>query len=100
VATINKTAGFTVTWTGGNAGTDVVVGGTAGNLLAGDSGFTCRAPVEAGQLTVPGYILLGLAAGNGGINVQNSVLGTFTAPGLDQGVAQGEIAFNAPATFQ
>jgi hypothetical protein len=100
VTTVSKSAGFTVTWTGGNAGSDVVVTGSAGNLLAGNSGFTCRARVEAGQLTVPGYILLGLPAGSGSINAQSSVSGTLTAPGLDQGVSQGGISFNVPTTFQ
>jgi len=68
--------------------------------LAGDSAFTCRARLEAGQLTVPGYILLGLPAGSGSINVQNDILKTFTASGLDQGVAQAGVSFNMPTTFQ
>jgi hypothetical protein len=99
-ATIVKAQGFTATWTGGNAGTDVVVQGTGSSPVAGESGFTCRASVAAGTLTVPPYILLGMPIGSGGVNVQNSISGTLTATGLDQGVANGGISFSVPASFQ
>jgi hypothetical protein len=99
-ASIDHTQGFTVMWTGGNAGTDVVIGGTSTAPVAGITGFTCRVPVEAGTFTVPPYILLDMPAGNGGVNVQSSIAGTLTATGLDQGVAGGVIAFNVPATYK
>ena len=99
-AAIDHTQGFLVTWTGGNSGTDVIIGGTGASVLAGGSGFTCRVAVEAGQFTVPSYILLGMPAGSGGVSVQNRSSGTLTAMGLDQGVSAGGIYFNVPASFQ
>ena len=102
-ATIVKMQGLSVTWTGGNPGTDIVISGTVNSNLipAGTiAGFTCRAPAQAGQFTVPPYILLGLPAGSGGVNVQNVVSMPFSANGLDQAQAYGTISYNAPSTYQ
>ena len=102
-ATIVKTQGLSVTWTGGNPGTDVVISGTVtSNLIpAGTTaGFTCRAAAQAGQFTVPGYILLGLPSGSGGVNVQNDISMPFSASGLDQAQADGTISYNVPSTYQ
>jgi len=99
-ASIDHTQGWLVTWTGGNAGTDVVIGGTSATLVAGETGFTCRVPVEAGHFTVPSYILLDMPTGNGAVNVQSSIPATLTASGLDQGVAGGVISFSGPASFK
>jgi len=68
-ASIVKTQGLPVTWSGGGPGTYVIVSGNA------DSGgifgsYTCIVPVEAGQFTVPSYILLGLPAGTGSTTVE------------------------------
>ena len=99
-ASIDRMRGLLVSWTGGNAGTDVVIGGTSATLVAGDTGFTCRVPVETGQFTVPPYILLDMPAGAGAVNVQSSIPGTLTATGLDQGVSNGVISFNVPANYK
>jgi len=99
-ASISKAQGFTATWTGGNTGTAVFIGGTSPNALGAETGFTCRMPVEAGTFTVPPYILLGMPAGNGGVNLQNDTYGTLTATGLDNGGNQATISFSVPASFQ
>lgn len=102
-ASIVKTQGLSVTWTGGNAGTDVVISGTvSSNLIpvGTTAGFTCRAAAEAGQFTVPSYILLGLPAGSGGVTVQNDLSMPFSASGLDQAQADGTISYNVPSTYQ
>jgi hypothetical protein len=49
---------------------------------------------------VPPYILLGMPAGSGGVNLQNNSYGTMTATGLDQGGNQTTIAVSVPASFQ
>ena len=98
-AMIDRSQGLTVTWSGGNPGTYISISGTAvtGNTGgAGPSaGFTCLAPVEDGQFTVPSYILLGLPAGPGGVVVQNIIYSPLSASGLDIGLALGTISFSA-----
>jgi uncharacterized protein (TIGR03437 family) len=103
-ATIDKTQGVQVTWTGGNPGTYVVISGTSTKTPATNppiiAGFTCRIAVEAGQFTVPAYILLGLPAGTGGTLLQNDVISTFSATGLDSTYAGATISSNVASTFR
>jgi hypothetical protein len=103
-ATIDKTQAVTVTWTGGNPGTYVVISGTSSKTPATNppiiAGFTCRIAVEAGQFTVPSYILLGLPAGSGGTLLQNDVMSTFSATGLDSTYAGATISSNVASTFR
>ena len=91
-----------MTWSGGNPGTYVYI--TGGVVVAGNSAlkgdFTCLAPVEAGQFTVPSYILLSLPAGNGSLGVQNIVFAPLAAAGLDIGTAEADIEYSAPAPFR
>jgi len=49
---------------------------------------------------VPSYILQGLPAASGGVNVQNDVFSTFSASGLDSTSAGGTISFSQAATFK
>ena len=84
---IDRTKDLTITWTGGIPGTQVTAIGA--NLVNGvTTGFVCAAPVAAGQLTIPSYVFLNLAPNPapaivGSLAVQNRVVKTFTAPGLD-----------------
>jgi hypothetical protein len=48
---------------------------------------------------VPSYILLGLPAGNGGVNLQGDVFSTFSAKGLDTSNVGGTISFSQAATI-
>ncbi|MBI1787473.1 MAG: hypothetical protein HYR60_07975 [Acidobacteria bacterium] len=80
-ATVDKTQGLLVTWTGGNPGAYVAITGTSTSTGLGlVAGYTCLAPVEAGQFTVPSYILLGLPAGNGGTLLQNNIYSSLARP--------------------
>jgi len=103
-ATIDKTQGLPVTWTGGNPGTYVVISGSSTKTPTSNppiiAGFTCRIAVEAGQFTVPPYILLGLPAGSGGTLLQNDIFSTFSATGLDSTYAGATISSNAASTFR
>jgi hypothetical protein len=59
--------------------------------------FTCRAPVSAGQLTVPPVVLLALPPGtdpaaNGSLSVGNYANGQqFPAAGLDIGIVAASV---------
>lgn len=103
-ATVDRTQGITVTWTGGNPGTYLVISGTSTKTPATNppisAGFTCRIAVEAGQFTVPAYILLGLPAGSGGTLLQNDIMSTFSAAGLDATFAGATISANVASTFR
>jgi uncharacterized protein (TIGR03437 family) len=105
-ATVDRTQGLMVTWSGGNPGTYLFITGTSsapptgGALQGALAGFTCLAAVNDGQFVVPSYILSALPAGKGGIEVQNDVYGTLSASGLDIGVAVGVISVTAKSTYQ
>jgi uncharacterized protein (TIGR03437 family) len=100
-ATVDRTQGLLVTWTGGNPGTSVVISGTSTSTASGViAGFGCRVAAEKGQFTVPSYILQGLPAGSGGVNVQNDVFSTLSATGLDSTSAGGTISFSQAATIR
>lgn len=99
-STIDRTQGFRYTWTGGLPGTYVLLGGTStGSGVT--AGYSCRVPIEAGQFTVPSYILLGLPAGSGGVSIQqHDADGGFSATGLDLGELTAEIEFSVAATIK
>jgi len=99
-ATVNRAEGLRVTWTGGNPGTIVYIGGDLTVSPGLIVGYGCRSAVEAGQFTVPSYILLGLPAGSGGMTVNHQVDLTFSATGLDTGATglTGEIEYSMPLT--
>jgi len=86
-AAIDRSNDLTVTWTGGIPNTQVTVLG-AGFANGVTSGFLCAAPVGAGTITIPSYVLLSLPPTGssivpGSLNVQNRIVSTFTASGLD-----------------
>jgi uncharacterized protein (TIGR03437 family) len=100
-ATIDRTKGLLVTWTGGNPGTYVYVTATStspGLQLLG--GYTCLVPIDAGEFTVPSYILSGLPAGTGGAALQNYVHSTLSAGGIDIGVSLADISYSVRSTTQ
>jgi uncharacterized protein (TIGR03437 family) len=100
VATVDRTQGLLVTWTGGNPGTFIDIGGTSTSASGAIAGFGCRAPAEAGQFTVPSYILMGLPAGSGGMNLQANFFSSFSASGLDTTNVEGTISYSTPSTFR
>ena len=104
-ATIDRSRGFTVTWTGGNPGSYVFVTGTSTSAATANTpsvagGFTCLANAGDGQLTVPAYILSALPAGSGGVEIQNDIYEALPATGLDIGIVQGEIGVSVTAKFK
>jgi uncharacterized protein (TIGR03437 family) len=98
-ATIDRTQGLLYTWTGGLPGTYVLLGGTStGSVTAG---YSCKVAVEAGQFTVPSYILLGLPAGSGGASIQqHDTDAGFSATGLDDAGVSAVIEFSVAGTVK
>jgi hypothetical protein len=100
VAAVDRTQGLLVTWTGGNPGTFIDIGGTSTSASGAIAGFGCRAPAEAGQFTVPSYILMGLPAGSGAMNLQANFFSSFSASGLDTTNVEGTISYSTPSSFR
>jgi uncharacterized protein (TIGR03437 family) len=82
-------AGLPITWTGGDSGTIVTITGTA--FGAGSTAqFLCATTVDAGQFTVPAWILAAFPAGVGYVTVGNQTLfQPFSATGLDRAYTRG-----------
>ncbi len=98
IAAVNRSAGITFTWTGGDASQTIVVGGGSTDQKSKKTGgFICLVPASDGTFTVPATTLADMPATGNTIGVSDS-LGvlflasapmanppTFTAPGLDAG---------------
>ena len=118
LATVTRSNGLTVTWTGGEAGSYVGVTGVsltgittnANSYLAGL--FTCQAPVSAGTFTVPPAVLLSLPPSTtmsvsgvtiplGFLVLSNSATPTtFSAPNLDVGLVEANVENILYVTYQ
>jgi uncharacterized protein (TIGR03437 family) len=100
LTSIIRSQGATVTWSGGFANGDVMVNGV-GISLNGSINFYCHAPSNAGQLTIPPSILLALPPAGGKLIVINSTAPrSFTATGVDLGLATGVVSFEVPTNFK
>jgi uncharacterized protein (TIGR03437 family) len=100
-ATVTRSSGLTIAWTGGTSGTYVsIIGSSSSPSTSAYGGFTCLAPVSAGQFTVPAYILSAMPAGSGSVTVDNNTnYQTFTASGLNYGAAYGIVSVQVNSTF-
>jgi hypothetical protein len=106
---IERSEGYTVKWSGGVPGTMVTfIGGTAptnGNFTQATS-FRCEVPVEAGEFTIPPFVLLTLAptGTSGGVtftgtlNIANTQTIPFKASGIDLGVFTSTTGYNLNPT--
>jgi uncharacterized protein (TIGR03437 family) len=100
LASITRSQGATITWSGGFANGDVSVNG-AGASPNGSINFYCHAPSSAGQLTIPPATLLALPPGSGKLMIMNSTAPqAVSASGLDVGLATGVVSFDVPTTFK
>jgi len=100
LASIARSQGATVTWTGGFANGDVMVNGV-GASPNGSVNFYCHAPSSAGQLTIPSATLLALPPGGGKLLAINATTAqTVSASGLDLGLATGVVSLDVPTTFK
>ncbi|HYL39424.1 MAG TPA: hypothetical protein VEV17_26135 [Bryobacteraceae bacterium] len=99
VSPISQSQGLTVTWTGGDPNSDVEIFGSSssGNVSVG---FVCFAPVSWQSFTVPSYVLYALPLGDGSLSLFNATTPvSFTAAGLNNGVASGAVGFTIDATY-
>jgi uncharacterized protein (TIGR03437 family) len=88
-ATITRTQGLQVTWSGGAPGSYVHINGSA-SIGSAVGSFDCYAPQSALQFTVPPFVLSALPAGKGVAALQNlAPYAPFSAPGLDTGDGLG-----------
>ncbi len=101
-ANIDRSQGLTVTWSGGNPGSYVIITGTSGTATNPQviGGYTCLASIDDGKFTVPSYILSALPAGNGGTLLQNNIYAPLSASGLDIATAAGDVTFNAASVYK
>ncbi len=116
ITAINRASGVTVNWTGADPGASVIISGSSengtdtSNLVGG--AFTCFANAAAGTFTVPAQVTDALPPSSSisasGVAVQTGNLSvgtyspetTFTATGLDYGIASAEYTINQPVTYQ
>ena len=102
-ATVTRSAGQQITWTGGSPGTFVYMSGSSSNGSISGS-FACYAPVEALAFTIPSFVLDTLPAsttGAGSLAVENSTVPvSFTATGITYGSAIGAVAVSINATYK
>ena len=109
---IDRSQGYTVKWSGGVPGTMVTfIGGSTpanGNFSLATT-FRCDVAVEAGEFTIPPFVLLTLAptATSGGVtymgslNISNTHTIPFKASGLDLGVFSSTTGYNVnPTTYK
>ncbi len=101
-ATISRSQGALVTWTGGAKGTYVQINGNSTSQATGFyASFTCDAPVSGGSFTVPAAVLLALPPGTGTLKVSNyTIPSPFKVTGLDFAYTIGFVSTDIDATFQ
>ena len=102
-ATVARGSGQPINWTGGTAGTYVMITGSSSATVNGQAitgSYTCTAPVSAGTFTVPAPVLLSLPAGTGTTGLFNYAnYSTFTASGIDFGFVYGGVQQSQNTTF-
>lgn len=101
-ATVTRGNGQTYTWSGGDPSSFVIMNGDSTSSASGlSASYTCIAPASALSFTVPSYITNTLPAGNGSSSIENSTaFKTFTATGLDFGIAFGAVSYQVNSIFQ
>ena len=85
-ASVARSSGLTVTWTGGGSGNvQILIYSAFDNTFTNGFRAVCTAPASSGTFTIPPYVLQALPAGNfGGIVISPaSVSVPFVATGLN-----------------
>jgi uncharacterized protein (TIGR03437 family) len=101
LATVTRSGGIQVNWTGGAAGSYVLINGSSSDASGNSGSFTCFAPQSALGFLVPSFVASVLPAGNGTLLLENSTLpAKFTAPKLDQGYATAITATQINVKYQ
>jgi uncharacterized protein (TIGR03437 family) len=99
VTSIPRTQGLNVTWTGAPAGSFLLLAGYSETASAAAL-FSCIVPADAGQFTVPSYILQVLPAAMGSLSMTAiEYFAPFSAPGLDVGIAEFTVGLSTTPTY-
>jgi hypothetical protein len=100
-ATVNRSQGVQVNWTGGSSGSFVIITGVSSGSGGTSGSFTCYAPQSALTFTVPGYVTGTLPAGTGSLSVENGTsFASFSASGIDNGLGFGFNSIQINSTYQ
>jgi len=99
-ATINRSQGLQVTWTGGPPRSLVIIQGQSRGTNGVTGSYACFVQQSALQFTVPAYVTGTLPAGTGTTMVENDSFSAFSAPGLDYAAADGITASSVNTSFQ
>ena len=111
VATVTRSSGVTVNWTGADPSSFVTISGLSFGFGGGQAVygyFTCTAPSSAGSFTVPTSVTMALPQSvlvNGISTSTLSVANTtnaqsFTATGIDYGLVQSTFLFSKVVSYQ
>ncbi len=102
-ATVTRSAGQLITWSGGSPGTYVAMSGSSSNGTISGS-FTCLAPQSALQFIIPDFVLDTLPASttiSGNLAVVNTTVPvSFTATGITYGTAIGAVSYSINNTYK
>jgi uncharacterized protein (TIGR03437 family) len=100
-ATVNRSQGVTINWSGGSPGSFVVITGDSSGPNGASGSFLCYAPQSALTFTVPAYVTGTLPAGTGSLSVENGTsFVSFSASGLDTGLGFGFNIIQINSTYQ
>lgn len=111
IGPVSRSAGTTVTWTGGDPAGFVFIGGLSANGSASDSvgaSFSCYAKPTDGKFTIPASVLLALPVTTtvSGVPVGQMVIGsisavkTFNVTGLDTAFVVTTVDVQKSLSFQ
>jgi uncharacterized protein (TIGR03437 family) len=100
LAAVNRSQGYTVTWTGGDPNGYVQIQGGSGTNTLFNS-FVCQARTADGTFTVPSSVLLAIPAAGGNIQLTSfSTPAVFTATGLDFGAVANRVTIRSNVNYQ
>ena len=100
-ATVIRSQGVQINWSGGTPGSYVVITGSSAGSGGASGSFVCYAPQSALTFTVPPYVTGTLPAGSGSLSVENGTsFVSFSASGLDNGLGFGFNSIDINSTYQ
>ena len=100
-ATVTRSQGVQINWSGGTPGSYVVITGSSSGSGGTSGSFVCYAPQSALTFTVPPYVTGTLPAGSGSLSVENGTsFVSFSASGLDNGLGFGFNSIDINSTYQ
>jgi hypothetical protein len=100
-ATVTRSQGVQINWSGGTPGSYVVITGDSSGSGGTSGSFVCYAPQSALTFTVPPYVTGTLPAGSGSLSVENGTsFVSFSASGLDNGIGFGFNSIGINSTYQ